>query len=94
MDFGGVYQDCGTKVYHLEMDETASQGLYQTIYKKAESKERLRGMRNMARRGLGFNFIENFCKNSSEMERHDQKQGREEEEDGRGCKEGKEEEGS
>ena len=64
------------------MGEYVGQGppLKSLVIKKAESKERLQGMRKLYRKGLGFTSLENFVNNSAEMGRAGKEQGAEEQE--------------
>ena len=62
------------------MGDKRCQELEKLKVKLAESKERLTGMKIMKRKGLGFNYIECFLKNSSSMGRLSQSQGNEEKE--------------
>ena len=36
-------------------------------FKKAESRERLKAMKTLKKRGIGFNFIEDFLSNNNNM---------------------------
>ena len=49
-----------------------------TLTKKAESRERLKCMKKMKSRGIGFNYIEDFLRKSCEMGRVERIQGEEE----------------
>ena len=55
-----------------------SQLLEKLTMKTAESEERLRGMRILKKKGIGFNYIEDFLQNSAKMGKSDPNQGKEE----------------
>ena len=48
------------------------------ILRKAESMVRVKGMRHLLRKNLGFNYMEDFAQNSASMGRSTTKQGKEE----------------
>ena len=50
------------------------------VVKVAESEERLKGMRTLKNKGLGFNNIEDFLDNTAKMGKANKVQGKEEKE--------------